>query len=697
MRLQAISLQNFRCFGATLTKVDLSGEITALIGANGSGKTALLMALSRMFGVTRGQRMITRSDFHSPPGVLPEDRSARRLVIEVLIEFPELRDDAKPTDSVPPTFNQMIVTAPGEAPVCRIRLEATWTDDGTAEGTVEQQQYWVLTDDEEPTAETTQPLGPHDRGMIQVLYIPANRDPAQELRYAARTGLGRLVRAISWADATHKTVKEASETIRNALTAERGIVAIDEVLQSHWQDLIDEHAANTVSLKFAGAGIEELVREFGVTFVPGEDGRESDLSGLSDGQQSLFYLALVGAVSNIEGKLLAEQSSTSALTRDVGGEGKDALGGDTLAPSGFRIDQLRVPALTVFAIEEPENHLAPHYLARVIALLRSLTGSGRTQAVFSSHSPAVLHRVDPEEIRHFRLDIESRTSILKRITLPGETEDASKYVREAVVAYPELYFAKFVILAEGPSEEVVLPKVAAARGFEIDRSFVCVVPLGGRHVNHFWRLLTDLSIPHTTLLDLDAGRWTGGWTRIKYACEQLLRNGEDPYALLKFEHNGVSHELSVEELKALHRRPLEAISDLVPWCRHLEHFGVYFSGPLDFDLAMLARFPDIYKALASQPGPRIPEADSETWDAYISGAIHSVLGGDGSVSLYADPQWQDLFPWYRYLFLSRSKPATHLQALSSLGAERLSENSPAPVVRLLQRCEHAIGTGQIQE
>ena len=167
--------------------------------------------------------------------------------------------------------------------------------------------------------------------------------------------------------------------------------------------------------------------------------------------------------------------------------------------------------------------------------------------------------------------------------------------------------------------------------------------------------------------------------------------------LLKFEHNGVSHELSVEELEALHRRPLEAISDLVPWCRHLEHFGVYFSGPLDFDLAMLARFPDIYKALASQPGPRIPEADSETWDAYISGAIHSVLGGDGSVSLYADPQWQDLFPWYRYLFLSRSKPATHLQALSSLGAERLSENSPAPVVRLLQRCEQAIGTGQMQE
>jgi hypothetical protein len=46
---------------------------------------------------------------------------------------------------------------------------------------------------------------------------------------------------------------------------------------------------------------------------------------------------------------------------------------------------------------------------------------------------------------------------VKAIPLPSdETDEAFKYVREAVRGFPELYFARLVILAEGPSEEIVL-------------------------------------------------------------------------------------------------------------------------------------------------------------------------------------------------------------------------------------------------
>ncbi len=38
---------------------------------------------------------------------------------------------------------------------------------------------------------------------------------------------------------------------------------------------------------------------------------------------------------------------------------------------------------------------------------------------------------------------------MKRIVLPDEDELAAKYVREAVEAYPELYFSRFVVLGEG--------------------------------------------------------------------------------------------------------------------------------------------------------------------------------------------------------------------------------------------------------
>ncbi|WP_142985011.1 ATP-dependent endonuclease, partial [Klebsiella pneumoniae] len=83
-------------------------------------------------------------------------------------------------------------------------------------------------------------------------------------------------------------------------------------------------------------------------------------------------------------------------------------------------------------------------------------------------------------------------------TLPEDDVEASVYVRLAVKAYPELYFARFVILGEGDSERVVIPKIAEEMGVSLDPSFVPVVPLGGRFVAHFWRLLNDLEIPHAT-------------------------------------------------------------------------------------------------------------------------------------------------------------------------------------------------------
>ena len=590
----------------------------------------------------------------------------------------------------------MIVNAPGAAPMCRIRLEAAWADDGTAEGTVEQRQYWVLSDDLEPAEQSKKRLSPSDRAMIQVLYVPADRDPAQEIRYAAQTGLGRIVRAISWTDDTRQTVGDATRAIGDSLAAERGIGTVNGTLQKRWRDLIDDNTARQVHIKFTDASLEQLIRGFGVSFVPGDDGRESHLSSLSDGQQSLFYLALVGAVSDIEAMLVKEQLPTMTVDQDQGDRRDGALGEDALDPLGFQTERLRVPALTILALEEPENHLAPHYLSRIVYLLRGLANSGRTQAVFSSHSPAILRRVEPHEIRHFQLDLNSRISIVNTITLPDVAEEAGKYVREAVVAYPELYFAKFVILAEGASEELVLPRIAVARGFSIDQSFVSVVPLGGRHVNHFWRLLNDLRIPHATLLDLDAGRETGGWARIKYVCQQLLGIGKEPDDLLRFEYEGVSQQMSLEELESLHERQASAIDQLVPWCRHLEQFGVYFSGPLDFDLAMLGKFQNAYRGVSYPQGPSIPEAGSDEEEGYTRAAISSVLGRDDSNGLYTGTQWERLFPWYRYLFLSRSKPATHLQALSSLDSIQLSEDAPRVIVRLLELCDKVTKGGEEQ-
>jgi hypothetical protein len=360
---------------------------------------------------------------------------------------------------------------------------------------------------------------------------------------------------------------------------------------------------------------------------------------------------------------------------------------------GFDKNLLKVPALTIFALEEPENHLAPHLLARVVNITRSLAESGGAQALMSSHSPALLSRINPEEIRHFHIKASTNTTVVKRLVLPNAPEDAAKYVREAVKAYPEIYFAKFVILAEGPSEEVVIPKLARSSNLELDTCFVCVVPLGGRHVNHFWRLLSDLDIPFVSLLDLDSGREGGGWARIKYACEQLIAIGADPQKLLNIKVEGDSEiSITIEELSTLHSRELSMLNDLNPWLRHLESFGVYYSEPLDLDMAMLQRFPKPYMSTADG-SPNFPSEPSEKFDLYIQNAIAAVVGDDEkSIALYGDltPEQKKLFAWYRYLFLNHSKPATHLQAVANLEEKELREKAPEALIRLLATCRAQI-------
>lgn len=66
MYIEQLSLTNFRCFGPGATTIDLMPGLTAFIGVNGAGKTAVLQALQRLFGITGEQRRLRRQDFHVP-------------------------------------------------------------------------------------------------------------------------------------------------------------------------------------------------------------------------------------------------------------------------------------------------------------------------------------------------------------------------------------------------------------------------------------------------------------------------------------------------------------------------------------------------------------------------------------------------------------------------------------------------------
>lgn len=648
MRIERVTLTNFRCFGPEAQNIQLSGGVTAFIGANGSGKTAVMQALSRLFGVTNEQRRVRRQDFHVPQTetVLPTKRS---LVIEVLLGFPELLNgDTNDTDVVPEFFHQMASDDHGNLK-CRLRLDATWTEDGSAEGAIDTQLRVVRTLSDRFEESDCSNVQATDRMRIQMVYVPAVRDGGSQVATFLR---GRLWRAISWSDEIRDSVKKTGIQLNTEFNAQAGVEKIATAVRQQWEDILSSDAQSVPQFRPVDQRFDEFVRRVEVMFSPGEAGRDAELSELSDGHRSLFHIAMTVAALHVE----------SAIRRD--------------GPEGFLTDRTILPSLTLLALEEPENNLAPFYLSRIVRQIQEVSDADQhAQGLISSHSASLLSRIAPGDVRHFRLEGQSRVSQVRSISLPNNADEAGKFVREGVRRFPELYFARFVVLGEGSSEEIVLPRLAEALDSPVDKSFVAVVPLGGRHVNHLWRLLSDLEIPHATLLDLDAGRAGGGWGRIKTTCAQLIANGISPDTLFGSEllSGGVGETLASFDGRENDRALLE-------WAERLRTFNVFFSAPLDLDLLMLKALPDAYQQLSN--GMRGPDTDAEA----LAPAEAAVLGSNRE-----DAPWGEttraLFPWYRYLFLGRSKPSTHLRVLTELSNEQLKAQAPEVLVALLTHVE----------
>jgi putative ATP-dependent endonuclease of OLD family len=511
---------------------------------------------------------------------------------------------------------------------------------------------WINTTDEVVRADQASPVSPSDRGLIQLFYTPASRDAATQIRATTGALAARLLKAIEWSKDTEMAVNTASEQLMAAFGSEEAIQAISQSLSTRWGNLHDGDIDCEPELSLMSRRFEQVIARIGVMFKRGPAGEDRGLEALSDGQQSLFYFALAAAVFDVE---------------------RAAVKGKI---KGFRAEELTVPALTLFAVEEPENHLAPYYLSRILKQIRSLVETGAGQAFVSSHSPSVLGRVPPDDVRYCRRDPATGVSTVLPIPIPipmptGDVE-AIKFVRNAFLAFPELYFARFVLLVEGDSERIVLPRLAEALDLLVDPSFVAIVPLGGRHVNHFWRLLHGLSIPYATLLDLDLGRDGGGYGRVKNIFQQLLALGVPREKILELEDGTYLSDERLAEMESFDAANLEG------WLRYLERSSaVYFSWPLDLDLAMLAAFPAAYAATIEGTGPRMTNES----------AAEVVLGtaGPGLKSYTGNAQgFQGQMAAYRYHFLTHSKPATHLRALTHIDLPELRAGMPAPLKRVLQ-------------
>ena len=682
MKLTKVIINNFRSFGEEQV-IEFNNQ-TVLIGNNSSGKTTVLQALSKLFSDKQSDRIIRKSDFHLPKGSRPGE-NARNLFIETIFEF-DIPDVPSYDPAIPLFFEHFTVSQDFVKPFLRIRLESSWEDDGTVEGSVDTQIYYISSDEDTIRDEDKHRAPRKDLDKIRVLYVPASRTPEKELGNASGSMLSRLVNSINWTEDEINEITDKIDELNNTFLSENGaLTQINNEIQKSWELYHEDNRFSQAELIINSSEMAAALRQIALKFSPTTTEEAFTVSDLGDGLRSIFYFSLVDSILDIELEITKDREEN---------------------PDNPRF-KLIPPVLTILAIEEPENHIAPHHIGKLIKRFKQLGNNDNSQVILTSHSPAIVKRIDPEDLKYLRIENNDRVlqTIVSDIQLPLAIDESYKYIKGAIQAYPELYFAKLVVLGEGDSEELLLPKFFDLLGKEVDSSQISIVPLGGRHVNYFWKLLNALRIPHITLLDFDNERYGGGWGRIKYISQHLYELNTE------FQEWFHTQRLDFNEIGS---RGCESIGAqrLINWFNKLEEFNVYFSSPLDIDFLMLQHYKDNYlNTLSPIEGPVVSYNDSdgsskkvklsdldcldrlqlEGFNKRKEEAIRATLKDkSGSGDSFTEEE-KKLMIWYQYFFLGRGKPTTHMQFLSSISDNELKRFLPPVFEKMVKRAEELLG------
>lgn len=320
-----------------------------------------------------------------------------------------------------------------------------------------------------------------------VYFIPAVKEATDDFTTKEASAFGRLYAAIiDSMSATNPDWKDTKDKLQSLFGTLNRRDASGNENQARPKELADFERSLSGELASWGAEIDVEVLAPNIddvfranTQVWIDDGMRTDIRRKGRGLQRALTFALIKVVSD-------------RLKRE-----RERLAADN--------SQARsVSASTYFILEEPELYLHPQAQRSLFDTLASLSES-KNQVILCTHASALIDVERHKSICIVRKDDEARGTQICQCSDDIFSGDGKKDFNLSYWINPdrsELFFAKRVILVEGPTDKTCIPHLAKRLG--IFRYDYTLIDCGSKdNIPLYAQLLNKFKIPYVVVYDLD--------------------------------------------------------------------------------------------------------------------------------------------------------------------------------------------------
>ncbi len=546
MFIKSLTIKNFRCFGKGTdekgTTINLNNGLTAFIGRNGSGKTAILEALNFLIGSDYLPTKINEKDFNSDAKDIKDEiviegetekpffatldvRSNTNQLETIIIPCNKIKLTIKRREKPEKVLDDPFIINKYVLPIVGDIDESIFEEDEKARKASRIDQikegytvFYKLKDGQERNAKVISYQLTYNPNRLtkcpKSYYLSKDRDDDVAGNYSL---IAKILTDLHW---KYKKKQAGGE---NTISCEYNTLA------GSLRGIVDEKSIliNRINEKVKAICCDD--KNFQIDFID-----------IDQPYKSAF-------VAKKEGKKL--------LLPDNLGSGFNIL--IAYALFAYVADQEKIPIVLI--IDEPELHMHSDWQKKMYEVFTKQTD---LQFVYSTQSENFISLKNWKQIRSISdFQVFPKKEILQEQITATDGQNGTRadylddyatknlHISTILRENLELFFAKKCVLVEGPSEKYGLPKLLKLSSCDVDNFSVSIIPAWGKtKIKNYQMICKVFGIDYFTIYDNDKAE-DDEPTNENTAIENNAENGKKTRFSTSFEAKlGVTGESKFQKL-----------------------------------------------------------------------------------------------------------------------------------------------------